>query len=230
MSEPDRPPPLSLVVTLAALTVASGFVDAVSFLGLGHVFTANMTGNVVLLGFAAAGAPGFSMGASLCALAAFVVGAVAGGRLGRRIEPSRNLLLVAMAIEVTCTAVAAIVAGLVPAVGSGWPRYTIIALLALAVGQRNSAVRRIGVPDMSTTVLTTALTGLASNSSLAGGTNPHAHLARTTILCMFGGALVGAVLLLHAGTTWSLGVAAGIVAVTAVYYNREVPLELGLAQ
>ena len=56
MSEPDRPLP-PLVVTLAALTVVSGFVDAVSFLGLGHVFTANMTGNVVLIGFAAAGAP-----------------------------------------------------------------------------------------------------------------------------------------------------------------------------
>ena len=226
MSEPDRPHPLPLVVTLAALTVVSGLVDAVSFLGLGHVFTANMTGNVVLLGFAAAGAPGFSMGASLCALGAFVVGAVTGGRLARRVQSLRNMLLLAMVMEVACTAVAAVVASMVPAVGSGWPRYTIIALLAVAVGQRNAAVRRLGVPDMSTTVLTTALTGLVSNSSLAGGTNPHAGRARTTILCMFGGALVGAVLLLHAGATWTLGVAAGIVAVTAVFYIREVPLEL----
>ena len=97
MSESDRPP-LSLVVTLAALTVVSGLIDAVSFLGLGHVFTANMTGNVLLLGFAAAGAPGFSMGPSLCALVAFVVGAVAGGQLARRVQPLRNLLLVAMVI------------------------------------------------------------------------------------------------------------------------------------
>jgi uncharacterized membrane protein YoaK (UPF0700 family) len=223
MSEHDAPA-LSLVVTLAALTVVSGFIDAVSFLGLGHVFTANMTGNVVLLGFAAAGAPGFSMGASLCALAAFVVGAVGGGRLARRI-PLRNLLLAAMVIETACTAAAAVVAGMVTAVGSGWPRYTIIVLLAAAVGQRNAAVRRFGVPDMTTTVLTTALTGLASNSALTGGTNPHAHLARTTILCMFGGALVGAVLVLHAGATWSLGVAAGIVAITAVFYDRMVRAE-----
>jgi hypothetical protein len=43
---------------------------------------------------------------------------------------------------------------------------------------------------------------------------------------MFGGALVGAVLVLHAGVTWSLGVAAGIVAATAVYFSREVPVEL----
>jgi uncharacterized membrane protein YoaK (UPF0700 family) len=230
MSEPDRPPPLPLVVTLAALTVVSGFVDAVSFLGLGRVFTANMTGNVVLLGFATAGAPGYSIGASLCALGAFLGGAVAGGRLARRIQPVRNLLLVAMVIEAACTAVAAVVAGTVPAVDSEWPRFTIIALLAVSVGQRNAAVHRVGVPSMPTTVLTTALTGLASNSLLAGGTNPHARLARTTILCMFGGAVVGAVLVLHAGASWALGVAAGIVAVTAVFYNREVPLELGLAQ
>jgi uncharacterized membrane protein YoaK (UPF0700 family) len=225
MSEHDHPP-LSLVMTLASLTVVSGFIDAVSFLGLGHVFTANMTGNVVLLGFAAAGAPGFSMLASLCALAGFVVGAVAGGRLALLVQPVRNLLLTAMVLEAACTAAAAVVAAAVPTVGSGWPRYAIISLLAVGVGLRNSAVRRVGVPDMSTTVLTTALTGLASNSALAGGDNPHAHLARTTILCMFGGALVGAVLLLHAGPAWALGVAAGIVAVTAVYFQREVPLDL----
>jgi uncharacterized membrane protein YoaK (UPF0700 family) len=221
----DRPPP-PLVVTLAALTVVSGFVDAVSFLGLGHVFTANMTGNVVLIGFAAAGAPGFSMAGSLSALGAFLAGAVAGGRLAQRVRPVRNLLLVAMVIEATCTAAAAVVAGTVPAVGSGWPRFTIIGLLAVGMGLRNTAVRRVGVPDMSTTVLTTTLTGLASGSVLAGGTNPHARLGTTTVLSMFGGALVGAVLVLHAGAAWSLGVAAGIVTVAAVFLYREVPLEL----
>jgi len=90
----------------------------------------------------------------------------------------------------------------------------------------NSAVRRVGVPDMSTTVLTTTLTGLASRSRLAGGTNPHARLGTTSVVSMFGGALVGAVLVLHAGATWSLGVAAGIVAVTAVFFSRTVPLEV----
>jgi uncharacterized membrane protein YoaK (UPF0700 family) len=225
MSEPEHPLP-ALVVTLAALTVASGFIDAVSFLGLGHVFTANMTGNVLLIGFAAAGAAGFSLTASLCALGAFLVGALAGGRLALRFRPVRNLLLVAMAIEATCTAAAATVAGTVPAVGSGWPRYTVLALLAGGVGLRNSAVRCMGVPDMSTTVLTTTLTGLASRSRLAGGTNPHARLGTTSVVCMLVGALVGAVLVLHAGATWSLGVAAALVAVTAVYFSRAVPAEL----
>ena len=181
---------------------------------------------MVLIGFAAAGAPGFSMAASLSALGAFLAGAVAGGRLAQRVRPVRNLLLVAMVIEATCTAAAAVVAETVPAVGSGWPRFTIIGLLAVGMGLRNTAVRRVGVPDMSTTVLTTTLTGLASGSVLAGGTNPHARLGTTTVLSMFGGALVGAVLVLHAGAAWSLGVAAAIVAAAAVFLYREVPLEL----
>lgn len=63
------------------LTVVTGLVDAVSYLALGHVFVANMTGNVVFLGFAEGGAPGLS---ALAALAAFLVGAVAGGRLAIR--------------------------------------------------------------------------------------------------------------------------------------------------
>ncbi len=228
MREPDRPPG-PLVVTLALLTVVSGFVDAVSFLGLGHVFTANMTGNVVLIGFAAAGAPGFSVAASLTALVCFLARAVAGGRLSRRVPLQRHLLLVVMVVEATCLAAAAVVAGSVLAIGSGWPRFTAIGLLALGMGTRNAAVRRIGVRDMSTSVLTTTLTGLASDSSLVGGTNPNARLASTTILSMFGGALVGAVLVLHAGATWSLSVAAGIVAATALYFARTAPQELGLA-
>ncbi len=228
MSEPDRPPQ-SLVVTLAALTVVSGFVDAVSFLGLGHVFTANMTGNVVLIGFAAAGAPGFSVAASLCALGSFLAGAVVGGRMMQKVGSARSLLRVAMAIEAGCTVVATVIAGSVSTIGTGWPRFTVIALLAVAMGLRNSAVRRIGVPDMSGAVLTTTLTGLASRSRLAGGTNPQAYLGITTVLSMFGGALVGAILLLQAGPAWSLGVAAGIVTAAAVFFSREAPLELGLA-
>jgi len=228
MSEPDRPPQ-PLVVTLAALTVVSGMLDAVSFLGLGHVFIANMTGNVVLIGFAAAGAPGFSFMASLCALGCFLGGAVMGGRLAQRAPTHRTLMLLVMTIEAACTATAAVIAGTVSAIGTGWPRFTVIALLAFGVGLRNTAVRRLKVPDMSTTVLTTTLTGLASESSLAGGTNPNASHRVTSVVCQFGGALVGALLVLHVGAAWSLAAAAGLVVSGAAYFYREAPVELGLA-
>lgn len=65
----------SLPAILLMLTVTTGVVDAVSILGLGPVFVANMTGNVVFIGFALAGAPGFSLWGSVVALAAFLGGA-----------------------------------------------------------------------------------------------------------------------------------------------------------
>src|SRR2546430_11379246 len=84
--------PASLPLLLLVLTVTTGLIDAVSVLGLGRVFTANMTGNVVFLGFALARVPGFSAVRSLAALAAFLAGAVIGGRLGIRLDGSRGRL------------------------------------------------------------------------------------------------------------------------------------------
>ena len=229
MSETERPLQ-PLVVTLAALTVTGGMLDAVSFLGLGHVFTNNMTGNVILIGFAAAGAPGFSFAASLTALGSFLVGAVVGGRMARQVESHRTLLLMAMVLETVLVASAAVVAAAVSEVGVGWPRFTVIALLAFSLGVRYTAVRRMGVPDMTTSVLTTTLTGLASDSSFAGGANDNVFQRSTSVVCMFVGALVGAVLVLHVGAVWSLGAAAAIVAGAAGYYARQAPQQqLGLA-
>ena len=239
MSDPTRPPaqqspppePPPLILSLAALTVVSGVVDAVSYLGLGHVFTANMTGNVVLVGFAVAGAPGFSGPASITALGFFVIGAVGGGRIIQRLTPTphRSLLLVVMALEAAFTAVAAVIAASVTAIGQGWPRFVLIALLAFTMGVRNAAVRHIGVRDMTTTVVTTTLTGLASESTLGGGRNPNVTRRLASVLCMFVGALVGAVLVLHTSAGWALALAAAIVAGTVVFFARQAPLELGLA-
>src|ERR1700759_1303975 len=66
---------------LLVMTSVTGIVDAVSYLALGHVFTANMTGNVVLLGFAVAGVSGLSATRSLAALFCFFGGAIFGGRV-----------------------------------------------------------------------------------------------------------------------------------------------------
>jgi uncharacterized membrane protein YoaK (UPF0700 family) len=73
----------SALLPLLILTVVTGLVDAVSYLQLGRVFVANMTGNVVFLGFAVAGAQDFSIAASLTAVAAFLVGAAIGDGSGR---------------------------------------------------------------------------------------------------------------------------------------------------
>src|SRR5438094_9459629 len=80
----------SLAPLLFVLTIVTGLVDAVSYLALGHIFVANMTGNVVFLGFAVAGAPDFSIPASLLAIAGFLVGALTGGRLASGIGQNRS--------------------------------------------------------------------------------------------------------------------------------------------
>src|SRR4029077_2702716 len=92
---------------LLTLTVVTGLVDAASFLRLGHVFVANMTGNVVFLGFAIAGAKGLSIRASAVALGASLVGARAGGRVGVRFAAHRGRLLqAALAVQIAAVVTA----------------------------------------------------------------------------------------------------------------------------
>ncbi len=201
---------------MLALTLLSGLIDGVCYLGLGRVFTANMTGNVVILGFAAAGAPGFSVTACLTSLAVFLVGAVCGGRISSRVSRRSRLLATAVGLEAAFVAAAAVVAFAASAVSTGWGRYTTIALLAFAMGIRNAVIRRLAVPDMTTTVLTMTLTGLAADSGLAGGGNPHAGRRVAAVLAMLSGAVLGAALFLHRGAGLPLAIAAGAAAVTAV--------------
>jgi len=77
---PWQKTPRSVLVALMVLTLVTGVVDAASVLDLGHVFTANMTGNVVFLGFALAGQGTTSVTGSLLAFGSFAVGALVGGR------------------------------------------------------------------------------------------------------------------------------------------------------
>jgi uncharacterized membrane protein YoaK (UPF0700 family) len=69
---------------LLGMTAVTGLVDAVSYLSLGRVFTANMTGNIVMLAFATAHESGLSIARSLTALVSFLVGAIFGGRIMAR--------------------------------------------------------------------------------------------------------------------------------------------------
>jgi uncharacterized membrane protein YoaK (UPF0700 family) len=123
-----------LPALLLTLTVVTGVVDAVSILRLGRVFVANMTGNVVFSGFALVGAPGFSLSASLAALAGFLVGAMGGGWLTGRLGRDRGLLLRAgAAAELVLVAGALVLTAWLTA---GAARDGIAALLALAMGSR----------------------------------------------------------------------------------------------
>ena len=89
------------VTGLLLLTFATGMIDAVSVLVLGHVFVANMTGNVVFLGFWFAQQNVVDMTAAVVAFVSFVSGAVIGGRFARHLEHDiRRWLTVTLAVEV----------------------------------------------------------------------------------------------------------------------------------
>ena len=205
----DRHGPLSPL--LLVLTMVTGLVDAVSYLKLGHVFVANMTGNVVFLGFAIAGASGLSVAASLVALAAFMTGALIAGRAGIRFDQNRGRrLALAITVKLGIVAVAVIVTLLAGGHLTESVRYTLIVLLGFAMGVQNATARKLAVPDLTTTVLTLTVTGLAADSLLAGGNSPHPGRRLVAILAMLVGAIIGGLLVLHIGIPAALGCTASL--------------------
>ncbi|MFF8727614.1 YoaK family protein [Streptomyces sp. NPDC015171] len=227
MTTPEPTPPvrgpaargLRLVPVLLILTVVSGLIDAVSYLGLGRVFTSNMTGNVVVLGFAAAGAPGFSVSHTATSLVCFLLGAVAGGRLTARrgARPRRTWTRLTLAGEAVLVAVSAVVAFVLADDGAtGGTRYALIGITAVAMGMRNATVRKLNVPDLTTTVVTRTLTGLAAESLLGDGTGHRSPRRLAAVLAMAGGAWLGGWLVLHHGLGIALLIAALVSGALAV--------------
>jgi len=206
---------------LLTLTVVTGMVDAVSYVALGHVFVANMTGNVVFLGFAAAGVGGLSVTASLAALAAFALGAVAGGRAGVALGAHRGRYLRAVAgLGALLAAVAMIAAALAGQPVSSGARFALIVPLAIATGAQNAMARRLAVVDLTTTVLTMTVTGIAADSHLAGGGGGHPVRRLLSVAAMFAGALLSALLVLHVDLVAPLAIVTALLAATALVAHR----------
>jgi uncharacterized membrane protein YoaK (UPF0700 family) len=191
---------------LLVLTAVTGLIDAVSILGLGRVFVANMTGNVAFIGFALAGAPGFSLSASIAALIGFLAGALLGGVLVVRFAGHRGLMLRNTGVvEFALMAIAFIIVLPSPGLPGPGVGVAVAALLAAAMGIQNTTARRLAVPDLTTTVLTMTLTGIAADVR-------HSPLRTTTrrilaVLTMLLGAVVGALLVLNTGLGRALGLA-----------------------
>jgi uncharacterized membrane protein YoaK (UPF0700 family) len=181
------------------------------------VFVANMTGNVVFLAFALVGVGGFSVLASLVALGCFALGALVMGRLGRSLPGRRELLLgVTAAVEAVIVAEAVTMTALAASPVQTGVRYALIAVLAAALGAQNATARKLAVPDLTTTVLTMTITGIAADGPLAGRTGAHAARRLVSIAAMLAGAVVGAVFVLHVRIVYPLVVALVILAAVAV--------------
>jgi uncharacterized membrane protein YoaK (UPF0700 family) len=159
------------------------------------VFAANMTGNIVLLGFGIGHAGGLPVVAPIVSLLAFLLGARIGSRLGSHTTGGgAGSLPAALMIEAGMLLVATVVAAVVNVRAGAFAGDAIIALLAMGMGARNAAARSLSVPDLTTTVLTMTLTALAVElpSFRARGTGTARRLA--AVGAMLAGALAGALL------------------------------------
>jgi len=202
---------------LLALTFLTGVVDAASYLRLGHVFVANMTGNIVFLGFALAGAAAISLSASLVALGSFLAGAFVGGWLGAREKASRGRVLRAAG----AAQVALILIALLVALTAGEPigdgtRYALIVPLALSMGVQNAAAQRLAVPELTTTVLTKTLTGIASEARVLGGPGSQVGRRGLAVAAMLIGALCGGLLVLKVSVAAALGLALAVAVLVSI--------------
>jgi uncharacterized membrane protein YoaK (UPF0700 family) len=207
------------------LSVVTGLVDAVTYLALGHVFAANMTGNIIVLGFALVGTGEISASASIVSLGSFLVGAGVGARLAAALQRTRHRWLLTMLMAETALLVIAAVLSL----QTRSLDLLVVALLAVAMGMRTVTVRRLGIADVSTTVITSTLAGLAADALMHGSSLRVGGVRLAVVLAMALGAAVGAVLLAD-GAPLVLGIAASLVLVVSIVYVAAIRSETIVAE
>ena len=187
---------------LLLLTVSTGMIDATSFLGLGGVFSAAMSGNIILLGMGITG--GGTLLPAALALSTYSVGAVCGGRMFLPGDTHRGILLAGgTAIHAVLVFVAALIS-LRYGFSSTPVDRLMLCLLAFSMGWQYSIIRRLKVPDLTTTVVTTTLTGLFGEST--GYDKQHRRIMTIGMLLL--GALAGGLLWrleLRTAPIWAAG-------------------------
>ena len=202
-----------LPALLLAMTFVTGVVDAFSYLALGRVFVANMTGNVVFLAFGLAGAAGFAAWASITSLLTFACGAAIGGRILRIHNTHRGKQLrTALVGQCALMVAATVVAWTCPHPYDRAASAALIALVSAAMGLQNAAARGLAVPDLTTTVLTLTITGVFGDSRAGTGSGSKAGRRGLSIAVMFLGAVVGGVLVIHDLAPWAVTIAAACIA------------------
>ncbi|WP_245934458.1 YoaK family protein [Arthrobacter psychrolactophilus] len=208
------------LMLMMALTLVTGVVDAVGYLGLDHVFTGNMTGNVVILAMALAGAENLPVLGPLVALGAFLLGAAVAGFTLQSSPKGWNrrvtLLLTGGCIALTGAAAISLT---VDDIGRQSIGVIVAAVISMHMGSQALMARHLGVRDMTTVVITSTMTSLAGES-LVGKERPRLLNRRLgAVLAMFAGAAIGVLLLqIHFSVPISLGVA--ITAVVTVLGSR----------
>lgn len=185
------------LVLMLILTFSTGVIDAVGFLGLDRVFTGNMTGNVVLLGMAVAGDTSLPILRPALALVFFMVGAAIAGRVLRKGPEgwSGRTSVSLLTVTVGATGLAVLV-GLVDVAADELLGSVVTSGLAMVMGIQAATAKRLKVAEVTTVVVTSTITGLASDSRFAGGTSPFWVRRALAILLIGLGAVAGGFALL----------------------------------
>ncbi|SER21050.1 YoaK family protein [Microlunatus flavus] len=194
-------------LALLVLTAATGAVDGVSYLALDRVFTGNMTGNVLFVGFGLTGVDDIPVVNNLVALLTFLLGAALGSRLTRRdaggpVRLPRSSLVVQLVVVVGMFALAGVWLG-VGRLGTT-VMIVITGLLALLLGAQAAAVRHTAIRDLSTVVVTMTMVNLAADSRLAGGAGAAWFRRVGAVVTMGLGALAAAAVIRWLGGPYAL--------------------------
>lgn len=213
--------PVSNRLTVAALlllTFATGVVDAISVLVLGHVFVANMTGNIIFLGFWFVPGAGVDLTAAVVAFVGFLAGTMIGGRMTRLLRAhTRRWLTTSLGTEIAVLLTLSILAGTGVLSYQTNTKLILIAGLAVTFGVQNATARQFGIQELSTTVLTSTVVGIGVDSRLAGGTGEREKLRYSVVLAMCGGAILGATLS-RVAVAPSIALAAAVVTVSLLIF------------
>ena len=209
------------LILMLVLTFSTGMIDAVGYLGLDRVFTANMTGNVVILGMALTGTASLPVVGPLIALLTFMAGA---GLAGRLLRPARGAWSGLTTTSFALTGGTVLLVGAACLVWHPVPHTVwgdvVTGTLGLAMGVQAACARKLGVKDVTTVVITSTITGLAADSRFAGGSSENWARRLLAVLLMLLGAAAGA-LLLHIDIALGLLVPGVIVlATTALGHSK----------
>lgn len=208
---------------LLVLTAATGAVDGVSYLALDRVFTGNMTGNVLFIGFGLMGVQGIPVLNNLVALLTFLLGAALGSRVTRGDTGSLvRLPRASMGVFAVVTAGTFVLAGVWLALGrlATVELLVVTGFLALLLGAQAAAVRHVGIRDLSTVVVTMTMVNLAADSRLAGGAGTAWARRVGAIVTMGLGALASAAVVRYVGGPWALLLAGVLMAASAGLLHR----------
>src|SRR6266403_1313916 len=186
---------------LNALAVSSGAVDAISFLALGKVFSAFMTGNIAFLGLRVAGASAPGGVAIVVSMVAFAVGVYLSTRI---VKPSEGSGMwpqrVTVALGVSLIAHAAFLA--VWFASNGQPSIDVAHILlgswGFAMGMQSAAVRTLHVDGVFTTAATATIIFLSGDLANWSATTGERRRLAGVLVSLFVGATAGGLLLVHA--------------------------------